>query len=61
MNSKYSVERLLSFRHALKGNRLPFREELVLNYDFPQEGGFLQTRKLLTTGSPPMAILLMDD
>jgi DNA-binding LacI/PurR family transcriptional regulator len=61
MNSKYSVERLFAFRQALKENGLPFREEIVLNYDFTQEGGFIQMKKLLTAGSPPTAVLLMND
>jgi DNA-binding LacI/PurR family transcriptional regulator len=61
MNSKYSVERLLAIRRAFQGSRLPFREELVLNYDFIQEGGFIQKTKLLTAGFPPTVILLMND
>ncbi len=52
MNSKYSVERLAAFRRALRRKRLPFQDDFFAQYDFTQQGAYVEMKKLLTL-SPP--------
>jgi LacI family transcriptional regulator len=61
MNSKYSIERRDAFQRAMKRHSLPFREDWVIEYDFTQEGGFLEMKKLLALENRPTALLLMND
>jgi LacI family transcriptional regulator len=47
MNFKYSVERFIGYRKALKKNHLPYQKELIWEIDFTQEGGYAGMKNLL--------------
>jgi len=60
-NSKYSLERMAGYRKGLKKNGLPFRKEWMLDFDFTQQGGYEGMKRLLSLGSPPTAVLVIND
>lgn len=60
-DSKYSIDRLAGYQKALKRNHLPFHKHLVWELDFTQEGAYAAMKKLLSTGPPPTAVLVIND
>ena len=60
-DSKYSVERFIGYRKALKKYRLPYQKNLVLEADFTQQGGYTGMRTFLSMKPPPTAVLVIND
>lgn len=60
-NSKYSIERLAGYRKGLSKNNLPFRKELIYEFDFTQEGGYEGMKKFLSMPEVPTAVLVIND
>ena len=61
LNFRDSVERLIGYRKALRKHNIPHFEELLLQSDFTQEGGYLGMKKLLSLAQPPTAVLAIND
>jgi LacI family transcriptional regulator len=61
MNSKYSLDRVAAFRRILKRNALPIREDWLIEYDFTPEGAYAGMKGIISRGSPPTGLLLMND
>jgi len=61
LNSRYCLERLEGYRRALAKNRLAFRESLVFESDFSQDGAYRNMKKLLSLSPAPTAVLVIND
>lgn len=61
MQSKYSVERLVGYRKALKEKGVPFQKELFRETDATQEGCYVCMKELLAIKHPPTAALVFND
>jgi LacI family transcriptional regulator len=60
-NSKYSIERLEGYRRALEKSSIKFREELIIEMNFTQEGGYEGMKRLLSISGLPTAVLVIND
>lgn len=53
-----SKERKQGYIYALKKNRIPFDEALVINSDYSQEGGYNGTKALMALPEQPSALFI---
>lgn len=60
-NSKYSMDRLLGYQQAMKKFELPIQKELIQESDFSLQSGYDGIKKILVTGNPPTAVLMIND
>jgi LacI family transcriptional regulator len=58
---KYHHVRLAGFRKGIKKNRLPLRNEYILEFDGTQEKCYEAMKKLLSLSAPPSAVLVHND
>lgn len=56
-----ALERLEGYRNALSDHHVPFVDELVVEGDFREQGGYIATQKLLDLQNPPTAIFASND
>lgn len=60
-NSKYSIERLQGYRRVLEKSHIDFREELIIEMNFTQDGGYEGMKRLLSISELPTAVLVIND
>ncbi len=55
------ADRYVGYRHGLQAAGLSFEQELVIEADLTRQGGYKAAQKLLASGSPPTAIVCIND
>jgi len=60
-NTYTNNERVTGYKMALKDNKIPIDENLIVGNDFRKENGYIETKFLLNIDNPPSAIFTTSD